>query len=625
MKNKLRLIFGALFALLFGAVTLSATTVFWIAPNGRDDATGTQEQPFASPARAIEALRAHVGKGLQDDVAVRFRSGIYRLNQTLELTSAELGDGNQRITFSSVPGERAVLAGSRELSGVWRQIRENLWALKIEDARDGRWVFRSLFRAGESLPRAREPDDGYYTIAAVTEERRRLKLNQPIPAAWHDLKGIEINSTAHWHFNRQPAAAIDGTSVQGFVPIGTDVSSSRITEKSHSRIWLENALAFADTPGEWFLDSTAGEIYYAAKPGEDPNHVRFSAPVLRELIVVRGSSDRLVRNLHFRELEFAETDWEMPSGGRLGIQAGAWASDRSRTYSPGAALRFIYASATTVEGCKFRDLGDGAISYEIGTSQGLVSRCDFLRVGSNAVQIGRIPEYTGDGHPLHRDFASTQAWLDEMKKLPPSREMWLIRSRITPEAPSQIEIADNTFLDCGYLDYGSVAVCITYAHHITVEHNLFRDLPYSAINVGWRWAPGPSNCHSNLIRRNRIEHVMLQAGDGSGIYLVGEQPGTRVLENYVNDSGRNYWAHGIYGDECSDHMEIAGNYVTGVMDHSIFMNKNGPNQLLRNNNGESGPTAITGANTVGGKWVKFTPERTPPDLSKYGPRRISIP
>jgi hypothetical protein len=113
---------------------------------------------------------------------------------------------------------------------------------------------------------------------------------------------------------------------------------------------------------------------------------------------------------------------------------------------------------------------------------------------------------------------------------------------------------------------------------------------------------------------------MQQAGDGGGIYLVGEQPGTRVLENFIYDSGRNYWSHGIYPDECSDHMEIAGNFVVGVMDHSIFMNKNGPNQHLHDNNGDAGATAISGANTRGGKWVKFIPGRRPPDPTLYGPR-----
>jgi hypothetical protein len=614
----------AKFAFLFVALTastLSATTVIWVAPGGRDDADGTQERPFATLSRARTALRAQVAKGLTQDIAIRLRGGVHRLAATLEFTPDDLGDGTHRVTLMSHPGERAVIAGSRALPGTWQSMGDGLWRLSVPEARGGAWVFRSLFRDGASLRRAREPDAGYFTVATVTDERRRLTLHEALPPAWSALAGVELNTTAHWHFNRQPVAEISATGVLARRGVGTDASSAKITEKSHSRVWLENALAFADEPGEWFLDTAAGELYFRAASGEDPNRLVFTAPALRELILVRGTPERVARNVHFRDLAFAETDWEMPAEGRLGVQAGAWAFGRDRTFSPGAALRFIHARGVTVQSCAFRDLGDGAISFEIGVSDGLVSRCEFLRVGSNAVQIGRVPAYTGVGHPMHADFADTRSLIDETGAIPTAVQMWERSQRLAPEAPARIAIADSTFTDCGHLDYGSVAVCVTYARHVAIEHNLFRNLPYSAISVGWRWAPGLSNAHSNVIRRNRIDGVMRQAGDGGGIYLVGEQPGTRVLENWISDSGRNYWSHGIYPDEFSDHMEIAGNYVTGVMDHAIFMNKNGPSQVLRDNNGEPGPTAITGHNARGGKWVKFTPERTPRDLSLYGPRQ----
>ncbi|MBL9208356.1 MAG: right-handed parallel beta-helix repeat-containing protein [Opitutaceae bacterium] len=610
---------------LFVATGLSATTVIWVAPTGRDDANGTQERPFATLARARDAVRELVQRGLADDIAIRLRAGTYELRETLELTPDDLGDGRYMVTLGGHKGERAVVTGSRTLPSAWRRVGDNLWALSVPEARNGAWLFRSLFRSGESLRRAREPDEGFYTVAGVGDERRRIILHERLPAAWSNLTGVELNTIAHWHFNRQPVQEIAENGVLARRGIGTDVSSARLSEKSHSRVWLENALVFADTPGEWYLDSTAGELYLRTAPGEDPNQAVFRAPVLRELIVVRGTTERPVSNVQFRDLELAETDWEMPAEGRLGVQAGAWAFDRSRTFSPGAALRFIYARDLRVLSVRFRDLGDGAVSFEIGTRDATVSACDFLRVGSNAVQVGRIPAYTGIGHPMHADFADSRSQVDERGVIPGAQELWDRSQRLTPEAPAQVMVADNTFIDCGHLDYGSVAVCLTYAHHVTIEHNLFRNLPYSAINVGWRWAPGLSNAHSNLIRRNRIDGIVRQAGDGAGVYLVGEQPGTRVLENYVTDSGRNYWSHGIYPDEFSDHMEIAGNYIAGVLDHSIFMHKNGPNQAVHANNGESGPTAINGTTARGTRWSKFSPERTPPDPSLYGPRRPLSP
>lgn len=626
MKTLLRIFFAPVCLMLILIDTIQASTILWVASDGAGDGDGSQSRPLITLKQAKTALQNQVRKGLSEDIVVRLRGGIYTLDSTLELTPAELGDGRYTVTFSSCPGERAVVSGSVPLPAAWLPKGNNLWVLHLPEARGGSWVFRSLFCSGASLPRAREPNRGFYTLAQVTDERRRLTLKERLPAAWSSLKGVELNSTAHWHFSRQPLMEITGNSLLARRPIGTDVSGSRISEnESHSRIWLENALVFADMPGEWFLDSAEGDLYYRTAPGENPNKLAFSAPRLRELIVVRGAAEGVVSKVRFEGLEFVETDWEMPAEGRLGVQAGAWAFDRTHTYSPGAALRFIYSWNVTVQNCKFRDLGDGAVTFEAGTRNGLVDTCSFLRVGSDAIQVGRMPVYTGAGHPLHYDFPNTESFVGDKTIIPSSQEMWETSVRTAPAAPSQITISDSTFIDCGCLDYGSVAICVTYAHHVTIEYNLFHNLPYTAINMGWRWAPGLTNCHSNLIRRNRIEGVMCEACDGAGIYLVGEQPGTRVLENSIAGSGGNYWSHGIYADEFSDHMEIAGNYVTSVMDHAIFMHKNGPDQFVHDNNGESGVTAVTGTSARGTLWMDFSPERSPPNPFLYGPRHHFSP
>ncbi len=581
---------------------------------------------FATLHRAREAVLSTVREGKQDDdILVHLRGGIHRLDQTLVLTQSETGEGRHAVIFTAQADEQVVISGSRALTGTWCRVQEDLWSLSVPEAAQGRWVFRSLFRAGQTLPRAREPDKGWFSLSAVDAERRRLTLLERLPAAWAGLQGVEINSVAHWHFNRQPAEEIAEMSVLGRRPIGSDMSSDRMSVKAHARIWLENALAFADTPGEWFLDTSRGELFYRAAPGEDPNRSVFSAPRLRELVVVRGTAEQPVRNVHFRGVVFAETDWEMPEEGRLGLQAGAWAYDRSRTYTPGAALRFIYAVRTSVQDCSFRDLGDGAITFEIGSREGLVRRCNFDRVGSNVIQVGRMPEFTGDGHPMHRDFRSAREKLDGQKTIPTVDDIYREISTRVAEAPGRITLADNRIVNCGTLDFGSVAIAVGYAHHVKIEHNLMRDLPYTGVSIGWRWAPGFTHCHSNVVIGNRIERVMQQAGDGGAIYLVGDQPGTRVVANYVHDSGRNYSSHGIYADAFSDHMEIADNYVTGVMDRSLYLSKNGPDMEVHGNNGEHGPNLATGGNDRGGRWVKFYPARTPPDLSLYGPRRPSLP
>ena len=46
------------------------------------------------------------------------------------------------------------------------------------------------------------------------------------------------------------------------------------------------------------------------------------APVLPQLLKIAGTSDRVVRNVHFKGLAFRHAEWPLPSWGFAGGQAG---------------------------------------------------------------------------------------------------------------------------------------------------------------------------------------------------------------------------------------------------------------------------------------------------------------
>jgi hypothetical protein len=590
--------------ILLSGVPLRATLTIWVAPTGNDSWAGTHDRPLSTFKGACAQLKAIERAGLGDDVVVCFRGGNYLLGEPVTLSGELSGTAEHSVTFASCPGEHAVFWGGSVITGRWERSDGTLWKINLQSVASGRLYFHQLYREGETLPRARMPKDGFYTVKAVDASRRTLTLNETLPPEWGKLSGVELDTTAWWHFNRQLAASIGTDSVTAVDPIGSDTSSRRIEPGSHSRVWLENAVEFATRPGEWYLDRINGNLFYRASQGEDPNGERFIAPALRELVVLKGSDAVPIVNVHLSGLEFAYTDWELPPYGRLGVQAGDWASDRSRTFSPPGAVRMIRAEGCSVSHCFFHDLGEGAVTVEIGCHRDAIERCEFRRVGTDVIQVGRIPDYTGVAHPLHWDF------------------------RDPADSPSDISVADNTIDGAGTEDYGCVGIWVGYANHVRILHNFVRDTPYSGMSIGWRWAPGLTNCHDNEIAWNRVEKVMQETGDGGGIYMVGDQPGSIVHDNYVHDSGRNYWAHGLYADEDSDHMEFTRNYVTSVMNYSIFMNLNGPHQSVHDNNGETGPTDIKETShyaealkmTKVIHWAMFSPERIPPDINLYGPR-----
>lgn len=54
--------------------------------------------------------------------------------------------------------------------------------------------------------------------------------------------------------------------------------------EEHPRYFLENAIEYLDSPGEWFYDKTQRKIYYNPRVSEKMNAVEAIIPVASQLI-----------------------------------------------------------------------------------------------------------------------------------------------------------------------------------------------------------------------------------------------------------------------------------------------------------------------------------------------------
>ena len=162
-----------------------------------------------------------------------------------------------------------------------------------------------------------------------------------------------------------------------------------------------------------------------------------------------------------------------------------------------------------------------------------------------------------------------------------------------------------------------------YANYTKIHHNRITVLQYSGISVGWRWGTGTTNSHHNTMEWNQVDHCMQLLSDGAGIYLVGEQQGTKVLNNWVHDilpssSSSSYHSHGLYPDECSGYEEFAYNYVHDIANYDIHCHQNiWDTQSFHDNGTSSGTNTLSGTGTVR---TFDIPGSEPPNTSLYGPQ-----
>ncbi|MEW6219905.1 MAG: LamG-like jellyroll fold domain-containing protein [Thermodesulfobacteriota bacterium] len=312
----------------------------YVAPYGRDSAPGTYAQPLASLAGARDRLRTRrEGGPLTEPVTVYLRAGTYCLAEPLRLEAQDSGTPAAPIAYCAYPGERPVLSGGVPIVGPWRPVSRQIWVTHVGPLR-----FRSLFVDGERAVRAREPDAGdpfpYYRIIRREDclyqeppiwpdacyDRFRFRPGD-LSASWQRLQDIEIVSLARWLQPRFRLAQVDeaGQLAQVSRTIG-DGFLFGFDYDGRDRYYVENFLEGLDTPGEWYLDQTSGDLYYYPLPDRPITGSSFIAPQLGQLLQLGdvAAMEALVRGYYgvyddprfgFEEQDFSVSVWLLfPAG-----------------------------------------------------------------------------------------------------------------------------------------------------------------------------------------------------------------------------------------------------------------------------------------------------------------------
>ena len=115
---------------------------FYVAVSGKDTDAGTAAAPFATLARAREAVREKIRAGLDKDILVRIHAGTYPVLETLTFGPADSGTETFSITYAAAPGEKVVLSGGRKIGG-WKKGANEIWTAEVPEVKEGKPALRS--------------------------------------------------------------------------------------------------------------------------------------------------------------------------------------------------------------------------------------------------------------------------------------------------------------------------------------------------------------------------------------------------------------------------------------------------------------------------------------------------
>lgn len=539
-----------LFALGLGlAGLLQAAPVprtVYVDPAGLDSWSGVHPRPrpdrHQGPVATIGAAIAKARELHQDlpgeRITIQLAPGRHELSGPLEL-----GPEDSHLDIVGSTGRRAsILYGSRIVEG-WTAptTRNGPWEAILTDIADGARPFNQLFLNGARQQPARTPNTGFFTAAGPLSRSAPIELPfRPgdIRAGWAGDPAARVGILMKWTDLHLPLRAVDPDRNIARLTLGP---RSDWMDEPDARYWVEGTADSLDAPGEWHLDRASGRLRLLPPEGLRPDKALVTVPLLRSLVRIHGTPGNPVRHVRFRNLTFAESDFEMPAEGL--------ASPQAAIVVPGTFIA-THAVECALDQCRFRDIGGYAVELGRGCQQWSIDHCLFEDIGAGALRIG---------DPADRDPQP-------------------------PDANHSHRLADNVLTRLGRVFAPAVGILILHSGTNRIVHNHINDLYYTAISVGWNWGYQSTPCRANEIAYNLVEKVgQGRLSDMGGIYTLGPQPGTHIHHNLFRDiQSYRYGGWGLYTDEGSTGIRIEDNVVYRCKDAG-FHQHYGRDNVIQNN------------------------------------------
>jgi len=298
------------------------------------------------------------------------------------------------------------------------------------------------------------------------------------------------------------------------------------------RYFVENVFEELDSPGEWYLNRQAGQLFYWPQDGFSEK-TEIVAPALGRILQVLGdaAAKQPVSHLTFSGLTFQETDYS-PDDGCVGYGMG----------NDGVAY-LKDATECTIENCTFRNIGKYAVCLSGGRA--------------NAINGNDISHGAEGGVLLLKTAGNT--------------------------------VSDNHIHDCGfvYKHIGGVILEGAGTDDNLIAHNMIHDISRYGIslkNAGVR----------NRIEYNRVLNTSLETCDTGGIEVTQQdrdlRSGSVIRNNVVGDSiGYSsdgpkpvFMSWGIYLDSFAGGYTVTHN-ITYRSSHGGMMLQGGKDNRIENN------------------------------------------
>jgi len=541
--------------LIFSFMSIPSFAVnFYVSPNGNDSNPGTKEKPFSSLEWAKIAVQNSIQKNKDVEHTIYMADGFYEIENPVIFDSKYFSDDN-RLTIKALEEENPIISGGIRLRG-WQKNDAGFWVVDLPKKENEKWNPRELFVGGKRGIRARFPNTDYLRVKKAGEDRRTNfffeKGDFPIP---ENVNGVELVLLHDWSISRIGVLDIDSQNNKLTAVDSIGAKNPLFFNIDHweenPRYFLENAIEFLDADYEWFLDIKEQKMYLKLSETLDPENLEIVVPYSNGLISMVGDENNPIKNIHFEGITFRHCNWGIPKLGYCGVQACYFdARPLNGWKEVPAAVKAEWAENCTFENCSFENLGTSGLWFSTGCKSCSVKNADFYDISANGIMIGEGRDRFIDG------------------------EVWW---KVAPEQVALGNTIENCIIEkCGTQFFGAIGIWCGFTAETTIRNNELSDLPYSGISIGWEWSPIPTPCRNNVIDGNHIHHILKILSDGGGIYMLGLQPESKLVNNHIHDvkvnAGRAE-SNGMFLDEGITDVIVENNLIYNIAKSPIRFHK----------------------------------------------------
>lgn len=500
-------------------IAVSAETVLHVSPAGRDDAVGSPAAPLASLAGARDRIRALPQP--REAVTVLFAPGVYEVASPVAFGPRDSGTAEAPIVYRAVPGSEVRLSAGRPIMG-WQPVADPAILQRLaEDARGhvqvanlpaqgitdyGQLGVRGfslgsplaeaeLFCDDEPMTLARWPNDGFRGVRRRLSDAR-VEVDTDRLARWVGESDPWV--FAYWHHDwaesYEPIAKIDAT--QSVLERSPQVKAVYGVTAGRARWYALNLLSELDTPGEYYLDRTAGRLY-------------FWPPRANGRCVLSLGSGLIV------------------AGGLSHVTFRGFVVEACR----GTAVSLKDGSDCHIVGCTIRNVGHRAVSVTGGTHHEVYG-CDIRHCGEGGIGMagGDRRTLTPGGHNVENNHVHHY-----------SRRCRTYKSAIAVNGVGN-RIAHNLVHDGPHM-----ALSAGGNDHV-VEFNEIHNVVYESGDAGAYYVGRDYTQRGNILRYNYWHQIVGATGHGGmTIYLDDQHCGHTIHGNLFERCSRAVFIGG--GDD----------------------------------------------------------------------------